>query len=84
MTLSRQERRRADKKKMNRPAGEPAGSPGTKRLPICNPAACELACELRNFGKEDRFPDHDEMLEKYGLAAKDLAAAARKALARKR
>jgi len=69
MTLSRQERRRADKKKMNRPAREPTGSPGMKRLPICNPDACEEDCEHRNFGKEDRFPDHDEVLKKYVLVS---------------
>jgi transketolase len=44
-------------------------------------------CAIEFVGVKDRYAESghpDEMLEKYGLAAKDLAAAARKALARKR
>ena len=69
MTLSRQERRRAGKKKMNRPANDPAAPPGAQRLPVCNPSACNEVCEHRNFGKEGRLPGYDELLEKYVLVS---------------
>ena len=44
-------------------------------------------CVMEFVGIHDRYAESgnpDEMLEKYGLAARDIAAAARKALARKR
>jgi transketolase len=44
-------------------------------------------CVMEFVGIHDRYAESgnpDEMLEKYGLAARDVAAAARKALARKR
>ena len=44
-------------------------------------------CVMEFVGIHDRYAESgqpDELLEKYGLVAKDVAAAARKALARKR
>ena len=44
-------------------------------------------CVMEFVGIHDRYAETgqpDELLEKYGLVARDIAAAARKALARKR
>ena len=50
-------------------------------------AAERHPCVMEFVGIHDRYAESgnpDEMLEKYGLVARDIAAAARKALARKR
>jgi hypothetical protein len=67
MSLSRQEKRRADKKKMNKPPQESSNFQGLKKLPICNPNACDIDCSYKTFGKENQSHEYDEILKKYAL-----------------
>jgi hypothetical protein len=67
MVLSRQEKRRVDKKKMNKPVQESSNFPGMKKIPICNPSACDIDCSYKTFGKENQSHEYDEILKKYVL-----------------
>jgi transketolase len=54
---------------------------------VAQAAAESNPCVMEFVGIQNRYAESgnpDEMLEKYGLVARDIAAAARKALARKR